>query len=250
MTDSNYQMKLWPEQNEHRFIFLDTETTGIEKEDRLCQIAFKAGDYIVNELFKPPDNRKISLDAMSVHHITNEMVDDKELFKESGTRKELIKLLEDNDSIMVAHNAEFDIEMLKKEEVYPGKFICTLKLARYLDREGILEKYNLQYLRYYYNISINANAHDAFGDILVLEAIFEKYYKEMVGEYGYNAINKMIEISKNPIQIKRMPFGKYKGKKIEEIPKDYLSWLSSTDIDSDMRYTVEQQLRKFQNHRD
>jgi DNA polymerase III epsilon subunit-like protein len=150
---------------------------------------------------------------------------------------------------MVAHNAEFDIEMLKKEEVYPKKFICTLKLARYLDREGILEKYNLQYLRYYYNITINANAHDAFGDILVLEAIFEKYYKEIVNEYGYNAINEMIEISKNPVQIKRMPFGKYKGKKIEEIPQDYLSWLSGTDIDSDMRYTVEQQLRKFQNHR-
>ncbi len=37
------------------FIFLDTETTGTEKEDRLCQLAYKleTGE-IVNELLKPP----------------------------------------------------------------------------------------------------------------------------------------------------------------------------------------------------
>ena len=62
------------------FIFLDTETTGTDKDDRLCQIAFKTeAGLIVNELFNP--GKPISIEAMSIHHITNEMVMDKPLFK-------------------------------------------------------------------------------------------------------------------------------------------------------------------------
>ena len=48
------------------FIFLDTETTGTEPDDRLCQIAYKAGDGPpVSGLFNPGKN--ISIDAMAVH---------------------------------------------------------------------------------------------------------------------------------------------------------------------------------------
>jgi exodeoxyribonuclease X len=37
------------------FIFLDTETTGTEEKDRMCQLAYKIEtSAIVNELFKPP----------------------------------------------------------------------------------------------------------------------------------------------------------------------------------------------------
>ena len=55
------------------FIFLDTETTGNEVDDRLCQIAFKAeNEPAVNQLFNP--GRPISIEAMSVHHITNAAV--------------------------------------------------------------------------------------------------------------------------------------------------------------------------------
>ena len=58
------------------FIYLDTETTGPGPTDRLCQIAFKTEDGLTaNELFNP--GMPISIDAMTVHHITNEMVQDK-----------------------------------------------------------------------------------------------------------------------------------------------------------------------------
>jgi len=64
------------------FIFLDTETTGTSEKDRLCQLAYKleTGE-IVNELFKPP--LPIAIEAMSIHHITNEMVAGQPAFKES-----------------------------------------------------------------------------------------------------------------------------------------------------------------------
>ena len=74
------------------FIFLDTETTGTEKEDRLCQLAYKTeAGTIVNELFKPP--LPIKIDSMCVHHITNEMVANKLAFKDSKDHRKLVDLL-------------------------------------------------------------------------------------------------------------------------------------------------------------
>ena len=37
-----------------KIIFLDTETTGNEGKDYLCQLAYKTGDEVFSELFKPP----------------------------------------------------------------------------------------------------------------------------------------------------------------------------------------------------
>ena len=74
------------------FIFLDTETTGATKNDRLCQLAYKTEKCeIVNELFKPP--LPIAIGAMCVHHITNEMVENKSAFKDSKDHQKLVDLL-------------------------------------------------------------------------------------------------------------------------------------------------------------
>jgi uncharacterized protein (DUF3820 family) len=35
-----------------------------------------------------------------------------------------------------------------------------------------------------------------------------------------------------------MPFGKHKGCDMQAVPIDYLEWLSRTDLDEDMEYTV------------
>ena len=65
------------------FIFLDTETSGNGPADRLCQIAFKTEEGAAgNELFNP--GMPISIDAMTVHHITNEMLRDKGSFRGSA----------------------------------------------------------------------------------------------------------------------------------------------------------------------
>jgi uncharacterized protein (DUF3820 family) len=37
-----------------------------------------------------------------------------------------------------------------------------------------------------------------------------------------------------------MPFGKHKRLKMEGVPLDYLQWLSGTDLEADLRYTIEQ----------
>ena len=82
------------------FIFLDTETTGTGPADRLWQIAFKTENgAAVNELFNP--GMPITIDAMTAHHITNEMVRDKGSFRGSDTWKQLQDLVNSDANVMV-----------------------------------------------------------------------------------------------------------------------------------------------------
>jgi len=220
------------------FIFLDTETTGTAEKDRLCQLAYKleTGE-IVNELFKPP--LPIAIDAMCVHHITNEMVENKPTFQDSPDYQKLTGLLNDDANILVAHNAKFDVDMLKKEGIHPKKVVCSLKLARSLDPEGKIPRYSLQYLRYFLSIQIEATAHDALGDILVLEKLFERLFAKMAKDIGPAAVeDKMLDISNKPVLLSRIFFGKHKGERFRDIPQDYLKWLSGTELDEDMRFTI------------
>jgi exodeoxyribonuclease X len=147
-----------------------------------------------------------------------------------------------NANVMVAHNATFDVDMLKKEGIEPKNVICTLKLARYFDQEGVIPKYGLQYLRFYLKLNVEATPHTALGDILVLEALFNRIHAKAREEFGDDAVDKMIEVSKNPLLYRRMPFGKHKGLKMEEVPLDYLQWLAGTDLEEDLRYTIERYL--------
>ena len=132
--------------------------------------------------------------------------------------------------------------MLNKEDIHPQKTICTYKLARFLDKEGQIPQYNLQYLRYYLSLNIDASPHDALGDILVLEALFKRIHAKAKDEFGTGTIDKMIEVTKNPVLLVKMPFGKHKGMRIDKIPGDYLQWLSGTDLDEDMAYTIKHYL--------
>jgi DNA polymerase III epsilon subunit-like protein len=121
--------------------------------------------------------------------------------------------------------------------------ICTLKLARYLDKKGVIPKYNLQYLRYYLGLEIDAKAHDALGDILVLEGLFNRLHAKFQ-ENGklMDPVQEMINISSNPVLIPRMPYGKHKGMLFKDVPVDYLQWLSTTELDEDLAYTVKYHL--------
>lgn len=237
----------------NKLIFFDTETTGNEQKDFLVQIAYKGGNESFNGLYKP--EIKIPPEASAVHHITNKMVIDKLSFRTSGDLPKIKKLFEDENSIVVAHNAPFDLMIIKKEGIEPKKFICTLRVTRYLDSEGKIERYNLQYLRYLLEIEIDATAHDALGDVLVLEQLFERLKNKIIKEESLDeaeAIKKMIEISNHPSLLRSFNFGKHLGKKIEDVAKvdrGYLEWLlaqkeASDQIDEDWIYTLKHHLNK------
>lgn len=239
--------------------FFDTETTGFEDHDRILQFALLSeGDFTeckMNFLCNP--TTPISIDAMSIHHITEKMVKDKLSFKEREDYKTIKELFESDDSACVAHNAPFDVKMIEKEDITPKNVICTYKVIRHLDPEGEIPKYKLQYLRYFYGMDIQAEAHDAMGDVLVLQKLFEILVNKMIEQspvlmFGPLAtkvcIRQMIEISKNPVKIPKFTFGKYVGLRIADVAKidrGYLQWLhraesQKPDKDADMLYTLEQ----------
>lgn len=237
----------------NNIIFFDTETTGNTEKDLLCQIAYKDSDESFCEIYRP--EIKIPPEASAVHHISNKMVENKPSFKKSSEYKKIKEIFENKNNIPVAHNALFDIKILQNEGINIGNFICTLRVARFLDKEEKLTSYRLQYLRYFLEIEIEATAHDALGDVIVLEKLFERLKKKIMEEDGVDentAIQKMVEISSHPSIFKKINFGKYIGQNIEEIAKKdrgYLEWLyeqkkNSDQIEEDWIYTLEHYLKQ------
>ncbi|HLP86373.1 MAG TPA: exonuclease domain-containing protein [Candidatus Paceibacterota bacterium] len=238
-----------------KIIFLDTETTGNEpKKDFLCQLAYKTDGETFSELYKPAI--PIPPEASAVTHITNKMVADKKVFKESDEYQKIKELLESPDSIMVAHNNKFDYEIIKKEGITPARTICTLRVARALDKNNVIPQYRLQYLRYFLDIDIEACAHDALGDVLVLEKLFERLLDKIIKEDQVTeeeAIEKMIEISSRPSLMNAFNFGKYMGKtiaEVAEIDRGYLEWMlaqkeqNNSEAEEDWIYTLKYYLSK------
>lgn len=226
-----------------KLIFLDTEATGNNpKTDRLCQVCYKTEKGgIRTEYFKPP--LPISVEAMSVTHITNKMVEKAQAFAQSQMKKELQALL--NEGVMVAHNALFDIAMLRAEGVEVPRFIDTLRVVRHLDPDNKVPKHGIQYLRYFLELEVAGNAHDAESDVMALEALFKRLYAKLPD------IGKMLEISSTPTLFKRFIFGKYKGSSIEEVlrtDRRYMEWLlnnmlsAEQDTDEDWIYTLKYHL--------
>jgi DNA polymerase III epsilon subunit-like protein len=239
-----------------QIIFLDTETTGNEpKKDFLCQLAYKTDGETFCELYKP--SIPIPPEASAITHITNKMVTNKNTFKESPEYQKIKTMLEDPNSVMVAHNNKFDFEIIKNEGIKPTNTICTLRVARALDKNNIIPQYRLQYLRYYLDIDIEASAHDALGDVLVLEKLYERLLKKIMDEENINeeeAIEKMIEISSRPSLMNMFNFGKYTGKTVEEvaqIDRGYLEWMlnqkeqNNPENEEDWIYTLKHYLGKL-----
>ncbi len=210
---------------EFNLLFLDTETTGREADDRIFQVAFNYKGKEQSELFGPP--LPICIEAMEATGYTNKDVANKMPFAGSEMCEELKNILQNSEVVFVAHNASFDIEMLRRDGVEVGQYIDTLKVARHLDKDAKLGAYRLQYLRYALDLEVaSAKAHDALGDVRVLIELFGRLYNKMGG--GESALEEMIAISGKPAFIARITFGKHAGKLLTEIldeDRGYLEWL-------------------------
>lgn len=216
-----------------KLCFLDTETTGLIN-GRLVQLAYEIYDsespadgLPIERKYKPPV--PIGIEAMAIHHITEKMVADCGPFN----LHEIGAMLE--HYILVAHNAPFDIGILKNEGVETPKYwIDTKKVAQhYLD----LPAYNLQYLRYAFGLEVEAIAHDALGDIAVLKAVFFRLFEEALAIdkiSGAALMTKLVNISLHPMVLRRFNFGKYKGKLVDEVAKcdlNYFRWLRNHETE-------------------
>ncbi len=160
------------------YCVFDLETTGIshitEKITEIGIIKIKNGEVIDTfETFVNPE-KPIPEEVVNVTHITDDMVKDAETID-----KIMPKVLEFmGDSVLVAHNADFDIGYMKYncEQLglpFNNTHIDTLRLAKAIFPE--FSRYKLGFIADKLGIKVDV-AHRALDDVKTLVAVF----KEMI----------------------------------------------------------------------
>lgn len=162
------------------FVAFDTETTGLNCQTcRIIEIGavkFNCNGCIstFNTLINP--ETQIPSECVEISHITDEMVKNKPVIKEIlPSFCDFIK-----DTIIVGHNAHFDMRFLQAELARAGmeenknQVIDTLGFARWALPE--LSKYNQPFLADFFNIDVKA-AHRAYDDAKICGNIFLELIK-------------------------------------------------------------------------
>ncbi len=177
---------LYQSPSEVPFAFLDVETTGLDPSqgDRVCEIAVikTVNGNIVSEfttLVNP--GRSIPLSAVSVHGITDMMVRRSPFFRDiAGDLLAAIK-----DSVIVAHNAKFDLGFLSAEL---GNLRMALPENNVIDTLGIARRYytfpsnSLGQIAKYIGLPADIG-HRALADVMTTRDVFQ-YFLTDLGRRG------------------------------------------------------------------
>ena len=181
------------------YCVLDLETTGIsittEKITEVGIMKVKNGEVIDEfEIFVNPE-KPIPQRVVEVTNITDEMVKDAETID-----KVFPKILDFvGDSIIVAHNASFDVGFLKHNAKLLGyefnnTYIDTLPLAKDLFPD--LKKYKLGKIADSLGIEVDV-AHRALADVDTTVKVFNVMLKKLKDK-GINTVNEVDSASKDP----------------------------------------------------
>ena len=181
------------------YCVLDLETTGIsittEKITEVGIMKVKNGEVIDEfEIFVNPE-KPIPQRVVEVTNITDEMVKDAETID-----KVFPKILEFvGDSIIVAHNASFDVGFLKHNAKLLGyefnnTYIDTLPLAKDLFPD--LKKYKLGKIADSLGIEVDV-AHRALADVDTTVKVFNVMLKKLKDK-GINIVDEIDSATKDP----------------------------------------------------
>lgn len=238
---------------------LDTETTGIDPktssfnpkmvdvvEFATCQMV--DNNWLVrSELFN--STYPLPFEASAVNNISRSMIDGLDVF--SDRADDIMDWLDlDNTKYLIAHNTQYDNEVLKSnlgrggiihdifDEDYKKRWICTYRLARRLLTDEEV-KYNQQYLRYYFDIDNEIgditegnDPHRAGSDTYIcahlLMKLIDVAIEDELVDPEQDIGEQLVKLCWEPMPITKWPYGKkYKGKKFEDIPTDFYEWALS-----------------------
>ena len=189
------------------YCVLDLETTGLsfrtEKITEVGIIKIKNGEVVDEfECFVNPE-KPIPQEVVEVTHITDDMVKDAETID-----KVIPKIIDFiGDSVLVAHNADFDIGFLKHNFAEYGyelnnTYIDTLRLAKVIFPE--MKKYKLGMIADKLNIEVIV-AHRALDDVKTLVAVFNVMLG-ILKEHGAKTVNDIdYVIEADPEAYKKLP---------------------------------------------
>ncbi|WP_262027629.1 exonuclease domain-containing protein [Microvirga sp. Mcv34] len=215
---------------------VDFETTGTPPDAAICEVGFrdvlfKDGEAKIDRGFGMLVNpgRPIPPEAMAVHHIR-----DHEVKFAPPVDRGFRLLMDDTPDIFVAHNASFEREFFAGGSI---PWICTLKAARRVWPEA--PGHSNGVLRYWLDCDSAADFDDALAmpphraapDAYVTAHILVELLKVAT-------IEEMIAWTAEPSLLPKINFGKHRGKKWTEVPRDYLEWILRQEMDEDTKHTA------------
>ena len=189
------------------YCVLDLETTGLsfrtEKITEVGIIKIRNGEVIDEfECFVNPE-KLIPQEVVDVTHITDDMVKDAETID-----KVIPKIIDFiGDSVLVAHNADFDIGFLKHNFAEYGysldnTYIDTLRLAKVIFPD--MKRYKLGLIADKLDIVVEV-AHRALDDVKTLVAVFNVMI-EKLKEHGAKTVNDIDNVIEgDPEAYKKLP---------------------------------------------
>lgn len=242
-----------------KYILFDTETTGAGEQDRIIQVGamiVHGRDNIESYDELCSTDTPISLEAMEVHNITPDVIENQPPYAETVFAKKILELNQ-LENYLIAHNISFDLGMLEKEGFQNNyTLIDTLRCAKHLLPE--YPYHRLQYLRYALELykvegaeadklGITIKAHDAIGDVLIMKLLLSRLVALTQEKFmGENPMVKLAELTQTPVLMKTFRFGKYRGREIADISGEdigYIKWMrNNMDLDEDMLYTLDHYL--------
>lgn len=225
-----------------RYLFLDSETTGVNEDDRVCEIGWLEVDENFNfiaevqSLIDP--QRPIASAASAVHGLV--LAD----LQDSPTIEEFFSV--DDEScygrpitdpvVLCGHNIAFDHRFVKPYITNVVQEVCSLRWARRLYPSA--DNHQLQTLVFELGLPRATDAHRVLSDVTT-SLHLAKHICERTGM----TLPQLAEASKEPMLMSVVPFGKHKGKGFHEMPAPYMRWMRDTlALDIDMKFTVEHYL--------
>lgn len=215
-------------------LLLDVETTGVShKTDAVVEVAWievnSDLEIIDRDMSLIDPQRPIPSSAAAIHGITDRMVAGAPTLSEYF--EDILQGVMRREPVtFVAHCAAFDWGFTSKHFHPDSRQICTLKLARRLYQDAANHK--LGTLAYEFDlIDPSLRLHSAESDLTVLLGLL----KRMVEDTGLD-IDGLHALSLAPNPNEKIGFGKHRGTKLKDLPKDYVHWLlTKADIDADLR---------------
>lgn len=228
-------------------IFFDLETTGVNiTKDRIVEISyikvFPNGQEQEKTIRVNP-GMPIPPEATAIHHITDEDVKDKPLFKDMA--KDLSHVFEGCD-IAGFNSNRFDIPLLMEEFLRAGVNFDISK-RKFIDIQTIFHKMEQRTLvaayKFYCNKDLN-DAHSASADTRatyeVLKAQLDRY-SSLENDVDYlskfSSQNRNVDLAGrivlNDQNVEVFNFGKYKGQPVEEVLRrdiGYFGWMMQGDF--------------------
>lgn len=200
----------------------DFETTGVDPNK--CEplqvaiveaVLFEDGSYEIEDKFETIiqiEADSVPEGAQKVHGISKEMT-------LSGAEPSIIQNL--NGCVLGFNNWRYDDIIAKRYGANIGQSLDVFKLAQKAKRQNLLAKANLGYTYEAMTGNKAENAHDALADVIMTLDIL----KPLMQVLEIPTVLDAYTVMSNEVKYMVMPFGKYKGIQVKELPVSYVSWL-------------------------